>query len=173
VLVYDTVEQYLDDYLWQIKRLAYTQSLYERDFLSRELIFTKAKEQFINFILKKKRSVFEIDEFLKPYETELKDRLERLTSKKFTEDELIVTDQKIKELTNDLKDKEKELKHVKSEFYNAIDPTLKRGITSKKVKTNLFDAGDINEIDGIFIWSGEDVFDKEKEEEEKLVEIEE
>jgi len=165
VLVYEKVEEYLDDYLWQIKRLAFNKSLYDKNFLSKELEFTKAKEQFINFILQKKRTISEIDEFLKPYEIDLKDRLERLTSKKFTKDELISTSEKIKELIKELKEKEKELKHTKSEFDKTKDPTIKRGITSKKVSTNLFNTEDLSEINGIYIWNGEDVFNKEKEEE--------
>jgi len=164
VLIYDTVEQYLDNYQWQLKRLAYNKSLYERNFLLKELEFNKVKEQFINFILLKKRSVNEIDEFIKLYESNIKDRLERLTSKKFTKDELIETSQKIKELIIELKEKEKELKQSKSNFNKIEDPTLKIGISSKKINSNLFDTSDIDEIDGICIWNGEDVIDNNQKE---------
>ena len=163
-MVYDSVEHYLDDYTWQIKRLAYNNSLYERDFLSDELLFNEAKKQFINFILEKTRTTVEIDEFLKPYNSDIKDRLERLTSKKFTSNELTDNIQKIKQLKTDLKNKEAELKHNKKEFDLLKDPTLKRGINSKKVNTNLFDLEDIKEIDGIYIWNA-DYSNEEKIEE--------
>ena len=156
VIVYDSIEQYLDDYKWQLKRLAYNKSLKEKNFIQDDLEFNKAKYDFINFMLLKKRSILEIDEYCKSYVIELKEKLERLTSKKFTKDELISTEKKIKQLTIDLKEKEKELKYNKSEFNKLIDPTIKRGITSKQVTADLFSMDDIKEVDGIYIWNGED-----------------
>jgi len=172
VLVYDSVEQYLEDYKWQLKRIAYYNSLYERNFTSNELIFNKAKKEFINFMLLKKRSVEEVDEFLKPLNTDIKNRLNGLTSKKFTKDELSATSQLIINLTSELKEKEKELKRLKIEFEKTEDPTLKRGISSKKVNNDLFGIDDIKEIDGIYVWDGEDIIIEETniEEEENVEE---
>lgn len=165
VLVYDNIEQYLDDYQWQIKRLAYSRNVYERNSLSTELEFNKAKKEFINFVLLKKRSVKEIDEFLKDFNNDLKDRLERLTSKKFTHDELNQTSENIKQITSELKNKEKELIESKKTFESAKDTTLNRGVSSKKSSSNLFDTSDLSEIDGIYIWNGDDVTEEiEKEE---------
>lgn len=165
VLVYDSVEQYLDDYKWQLKRLEYKKSLYERNYLSKELEFNKAKKKFITFILQKRRTIPEVDIFLNPFDLDVKERLERLTSKKFTKDELsFITPQKILELIKDLKIKEKELKKVKIIFEKAKDPTLERGISSKKSTEDLFDVGDVKEVDGIFIWGGEDIFENEEDE---------
>ncbi len=161
VLVYDSIEQYLDDYKWQVKRLLYNQNLYEKNFLSKELEFNKAKKEFVNFMLVKKRSIEEVDVFLGPFENDTKDRLERLTSKKFTKDELLQTDAKIKELEKDLKTKIKELDTSKKDFERMEDPTLKRGISSKKVIADLFNIDDISMIDGIYVWGGEDVLEEE------------
>jgi hypothetical protein len=160
VLVYENIEQYLDDYKWQVKRLLWKNTEYERDWLSAELLFNRAKEEFINFILLKKRTVEELDGFLKPHKPEIKNRLEGLTAKKFTKDELISTKEKIRELEKDLKLKEKELVKNKTAFDKTKDPTLARGIGSKKNATDLFDSGDLSEIDGIVIWNGEDPYDK-------------
>jgi len=160
VLVYENVEQYLDDYKWQVKRLLWKNTEYERNWLSTELIFNRAKEEFINFILLKKRTVDELDKFLKPYQPEIKGRLEGLTSKKFTKDELIATKEKIKELERDLKAKEKDLIKAKAGFDKLKDPTLARGVGSKKNTVDLFDAEDLTEINGVVIWDGEDPFDK-------------
>ena len=163
VLVYDSIEQYLDDYKWQLLRLDYHNKLYERDFLSGELEFNKAKKEFITFVLAKRRTVQELDLFLKPYDSGLTERLERLTSKKFTKDELTATTAKINELERDLKAKERELKKSKTTFDKAKDPTLVRGVSSKKTSADLFDIEDVNEIDGIYVWGGEDIFEKEEE----------
>jgi hypothetical protein len=160
VLVYQNIEQYLDDYKWQVKRLLWKNTEWERNWLSNELIFNRAKEEFINFILLKKRTVEELDQFLKPYQPEIKSRLEGLTSKKFTKDELIATKEKIKELEKDLKLKEKDLIKAKAAFEKMKDPTLARGVSSKKNAVSLFDSEDLTEVNGILIWDGEDPYDK-------------
>jgi DNA gyrase/topoisomerase IV subunit A len=162
VLVYDSIEQYLDDYKWQVKRLLWKNTEYERDWLSSELLFNQAKEQFINFVLIKKRAVSELDEFLKPYASELKSRLEGLTAKKFTKDELVSTKEKIKELEKNLKTKDKDLIKTKIDFEKMKDPTLERGVSSKRTAIDLFDTEDFEEINGIMVWDGEDPFDKEE-----------
>ena len=173
VLVYDSIEQYLDDYKWQIKRLLWKNTEWERNWISEELIFNKAKEELINFIILKKRTVEEIDEFLTPYNKEIKIRLEGLTSKKFTKNELILTKDKIKELEVNLKLKEKDLIKVKKDFDLMKDPTLERGISSKKMSVDLFDIEDISEVDGITIWDGGDPFDVEMDEDKKeILEVE-
>ena len=163
VLVYESVEQYLDDYKWQLKRLDWKNKEWERNWTSTELIFNKAKEQFINFILLKKRTVTEIDQFLKPFTPDIKSRLESLTSKKFTKDELTATKEKIKELEKELKIREKELIKAKSLFDKTIDPTIARGVGSKKTDVNLFDTEDLEEVNGIVVWNGEDPFDNKDE----------
>jgi len=165
VLVYDSVEQYLDDYKWQILRLDYHKLLYERNFLSEELEFNKAKKEFITFVLAKRRTVQELDLFLRPYSSSVKERLERLTSKKFTSDELKATTLKIVELIRDLKVKERELNKSKATFEKAIDPTIKRGVDSRKTSADLFNVDDVKEIDGIYVWGGEDIAEKDESEE--------
>jgi len=162
VLVYNTVEEYLKDYKWQLKRLAYQNSKWERNYISGELEFNIVKRDFIRFILLKQRTVEEIDEFLKPYNSIIKNRIERLTSKKFTKDELSLTLEKIQELTAELKKKERELKRNKQIFERAKDPTTKRGIRSKRSRGNLFEE-ELEQINGIQIWDGEDINEEDNE----------
>ena len=164
VLTYDSVEQYLEDYKWQVVRLKLKNTEYERNQLDFELRFNYAKELFIDFILKKKRNDYEITDWLKKYDKEICDRLERMTARKFTIDELLVTVNVIKVLTKDLKDKEKELKEAQGAFDKYPDPTLSRGIGSKKNIVNLFETDDITEDkEGITIWDGQDVYDEKVE----------
>jgi len=163
VLVYDNIEQYLEDYRWQVSRLKFRNIEYEKDKLKFDLEFSEAKKLFIEFILSKKRTNKEIDIFLKVYRKEMRERLERMTARKFTKDEIILTRQEIIELTKSLSGKLKELNIIRKEFENTLDPTIKRGIGSKKTNVNLFDTEDIEETeDGIMIWNGEDVFDEKE-----------
>jgi seryl-tRNA synthetase len=135
--------------------------LYQRDKLSFELKFNYAKELFIKFILEKKRNNKEIDVWLKDYDKEISERLERMTSRKFTTDELEETKIAIAQLIKDLKEKEIELKESQKHFDKYPDPTIARGISSKKNTVNLFEVDDISENkEGIIIWDGNDIFDK-------------
>lgn len=160
VLSYDSVEDYLEDYKWQICRLRLKNTLFERDKLSFELKFNIAKEKFIVFMLQKQRTIDEVDTWLKPHEKEISSRLENMTAKKFTKDELTATREKIKVLTQELKDKEKELKEAQKAFDNYPDPTIARGVVSQKHSVNLFDTDDVEIINDIAVWSGEDVYDE-------------
>lgn len=165
VLTYDSIEQYLEDYKWQLARLKYNDTLFKKNKLSFDLNFNIAKELFIKFMLEKQRSVEEVDKWLKPYDKEIVSRLESMTAKKFTKDELIVTREKIKTLTQELREKEKELKETKNIFDKYPDPTISRGIGSKKNTVNLFETSDIEIIDQITVWDGQDVYDEKGENE--------
>jgi len=166
VLVYERIEDYLEDYKWQLLRLDYKNKEYQKNWTSDELEFNRAKKLFITFILQTKRTVKEIDELLKPYNDGIKDRLESMTSKRFTKDELAKTAERIKELEAALRLAEKALKESQKLFESTPDPTKSRGIASKKMTTDLFDAEDISEVNGITIWDGEDLFEKVIKEED-------
>lgn len=164
VLVYENVEQYLSDYKWQMMRLKHKHTEYERDTLKNNLLFNEAKKLFIEFILEKKRTNDSISTFLKKYPKHIKTRLEALTARKFTKDELIATDKLIKELKKLIVGKLKEFNAIEKIWNKTIDPTIERGIGSKKIAVDLFATEDIEEDkDGIVIWNGEDVFEEEKE----------
>lgn len=164
VLVYQNIEQYLTDYKWQISRLKYRNTEYEHLKLKFDLEFAEAKKLFIEFILEKKRTNLEIDEFLKSYHKELRSRLEGLTTRKFTKDELTATVIEIKDLIERLKNKLKDFNAAKKDFESLVDPTQERGVNSKKIAVNLFDTEDtVESIDGITIWSGDDIYYNEDE----------
>jgi len=166
-LIYDSVEQYLEDYKWQVARLNCKNLEYEQTKLNFDLRFNIAKELFISFILVKKRSVSEIDEWYKTYDKDVAERLERMTTKKFTIDELKETRHIIIELTKALKDKKIEHKSAEVEFAKYEDPTLKRGIVSRKNAVSLFESDDMEMLDGVMVWNGGDVYDNDTKEEDE------
>jgi len=155
VIVYKNVNQYLEDFKWQIIKLNYYDSEYNRNWVNTELEFNKIKKVFIEFILDKKRSVEEIDTFLQTYSSDFKSRLESLTAKKFTKDELKITINKINELTKELKVLNKLYKESKAKFESAVDPTLGKSFSSAK-SNDLFDVSDLSEDNGIIVWDGSD-----------------
>lgn len=163
VLVYSNIEQYLDDYKWQVIRLKFQNTQWEHENLKFDLEFNETKKLFIEFILSKKRTDAEIDTFLHKYSREIKSKLESLTSRKFTLNEIEATKKLIEELKNSLKLKHKEFLEVKKIFENTPDPTLSRSVNSggNVNVVSLFETDDISEsIDGIAIWNGEDAYDE-------------
>jgi len=164
VLVYKEIEDYLDDYKWCLKRLEYYHTQYEKNILTNELAFNKAKKLYIEFILEKKRTNDEIDKFIKTnkFESNVIERLERMTSRKFTKDELEFTNKEIKRFTDELNQKTKDFFKIETAFKKLKDPTLKRGITSKANNVNLFSVDDIEVINGITVWNGMDVIEEEQ-----------
>lgn len=170
VLVYDNIEQYLDDYKWQILRLDFKNKEWQKETLRFSLEFNEAKKLFIEFILQKKRSDEEVTAFLKQFSPSVRTKLESLTARKFTSTELAFVKEEIKRLTKENATKLKELNAARKAFEAVPDPTTERGIGSKKNITDLFDTDDIEETsDGIVIWDGDDVY----EEEQKELEIDE
>lgn len=165
VLVYDNVEQYLEDYKWQVLRLKYKNTEFERNTLRFDLSFNEVKKLFIEFVLLQKRSDAEFDSFMKDYPKNIRVKLDSMTSRRFTKDELILTDIKIKELKRELSGKLKEFNSIEKLFNKTIDPTIVRGVGSKKTTASLFETDDVDEIDGIMIWNGEDVFEDAAESE--------
>ncbi len=163
VLVYDKIEEYLDDYQWQLLRLDARNKEYQRNWTSVELRFNEAKKLFITFILQKKRTVAEIDQWLKVYDKRIRTKLEGLTAKKFTSDELTSVATLIKEFTKTLRIQQKEYKKAQDLFNKTLDPTLQRGVSSKKSTVDLFDTDDLNEYQGITIWEGDDIYDKRED----------
>jgi DNA topoisomerase-2 len=162
VLVYDSVEQYLTDYKYQVKRLEHKNAEYELKKLKFDLGYNEAKKLFIEFVLKQKRTNDELSENLKLYNPEFSERLERLTSRKFTKDELEATKIEIANMTKLLRTKEKEFATLDAKFQKLVDPTLERGVKSNKSTIDLFETEDMVEIDGVTVWTG----DAEDEEEE-------
>jgi DNA gyrase/topoisomerase IV subunit A len=56
VLVYDSIEEYLNDWQWQIKRLHYFNNKYEKEYIEREILYNEYKRSFIIFITKQKKN---------------------------------------------------------------------------------------------------------------------
>lgn len=166
VIEYDNIQQYLDDWKWQKARLDYTHTEYLINTLKSDINFNEYKEKFIEFMISKKRTVDEIDEFYKHInDSEVVDKLDKLTAKKFTNTELEKTRLEVIKLKEEFKQLNISFEHFTNVYNNYIDPTTLKTKDSKKSSMSLFDISDIEEIDGIMVWNGEDqVFDSELDE---------
>jgi len=175
VIVYESIEQYLEDYKYQVERLKLNSAQHLCDKTNNELEYEKAKKEFIKFMITKKRINDEIDEYFKKLNSDNKqiieeiqtsniEKLERLTSRKFTLDEIKTCEKNIIDLTMDLKVRKADVSKLKKEFEKLIDPTIKRGITSKK-SNSLFE-GEVDEFNGIEVWGGDEIIEVEGTESE-------
>lgn len=158
VLVYDRIEDYLDDFKWHQLLLKKTDLEYKKNWTSNEMQYNIAKKSFLEFILEKKRTILEIDGFLDKFPL-FKSRLESLTSKKFSKDELKNVEELIKKYIKEIKSLESELNKAIKNLNKNVDPSLVRGGQSKK-SSDLLESVEFEELDGIEVWNGEDIFEE-------------
>jgi DNA gyrase/topoisomerase IV subunit A len=166
VLEYDSIEEYLEDFIVHKEKTILKR--YERDllYLTDELEFLEAKLKFLIFMQEKKRVTEEVLEFLSVHKREISRRLESISLVKLTKEEIIKTKEEINSIKSDIKNKNTEIKNqrVKVKVVEKENSLIRK--TTKSKATSLL--GDLNEEyhDGIKI------FDPEKEIIEELEETE-
>jgi hypothetical protein len=173
VLEYERVEDYITDYRYRLADLRVKRLTHFRDINSEELIFQTCKEKYLMFMIeKKKKGAYdesEIEEFLKGLTAkvapELKDtilrRLNAILLRSLTEQELVATRIKIKDLVAGLKLQEKDLTEAIKVFESMEDTSMKRATQNRSHSiTNLFI--DEEEIDGIEVFNNNTSYESEK-----------
>jgi DNA gyrase/topoisomerase IV subunit A len=158
VLVYDRVEDYLNDFQYRLAELYTKRALHYFTVTSDELDFQRAKKLFLEFMLAKKRTDAEVDEFLNQFNTNISRRLDGISLRKLTTEEVKRTIDKIKELEREKAKLEKEYNKLQTAFNKMVDPTTKRGTVNKQMSSfDLFDESDLSEYDGISIFKADEI----------------
>lgn len=173
VLEYDRIEDYITDYRYRLADLRVRRLTHFRNINSEELIFQTCKEKYLLFMIeKKKKGAYddsEIEEFLKnltaKVQADIKDtilrRLNAILLRSLTEQELVSTRAKIKELTIELARQEKELAEAIKVFESMEDTSLKRATQNRSNSiTDLF--AEEEEIDGIEVFSNNSKYESEE-----------
>lgn len=155
VLVYKKIEDYLDDYQYRIAELSMRRSEYYFNQTSNELEFQIAKMKYLNYMIKQKRTDSDVLKFISKFNKKIINRLDLLSLRKLTDDEIKRTDLKIKELTKQKTSEEKLYIKYTNKFNKMLDPTIKRGVKSKKSNIDLFNDSDLGEYDGIEIFKAD------------------
>jgi hypothetical protein len=164
VIQYNRIEDYLDDFKFRIAEINYKTCEYELDKISYELEYNDAKKLYLEFMLMPgKKTDSEIDIFLKKFTDKIASRLSNILLMKLSKEELQRTIEKIKLLKEDKNKKIKETKETKTIFENLSDISLTRGTKNKMVKDLL---EDVESIDGIEFFNGEDIDIPEYDEKE-------
>lgn len=155
VLVYERVEDYLDDFQYRIAELKYRSSEHYFNITSHELAFQKAKKEYLEFMIAAKRKDTEIDKFLEKFEKKISTRLDAIRLRFLSAEEVTRTVQKIKELEAEKIKLYKAFQILLKKFEKLTDPTITRSQKSSKNRaTDLFDDSDFEEYDGISIFNG-------------------
>jgi DNA gyrase/topoisomerase IV subunit A len=168
VLEYDSIEEYLEDFIVHKEKTILKR--YERDllYLTDELEFLEAKLKFLIFMQEKKRVTEEVLEFLSAYKREISRRLESISLVKLTKEEIIKTKEEINSIKSDIKNKNTEIKNqrVKVKAVEKENSLIRK--TTKSKATSLL--GDLKEEyhDGIKIFDPEKEIIEELEEETEL-----
>jgi DNA gyrase/topoisomerase IV subunit A len=153
VLVYDKIEDYLDDFRYRISELNWRKSEYYFNVTSDELDFQIAKKKYLEFMLKQKHTDLQITKFLSIFPKKIANKLDAIRLRKLSSEELKRTDKKIKELQRTKNKQLKEKTKLFKAFHKLTDPTKNKGTQNRKTKNiNLFDESDFGEIDGIEVF---------------------
>lgn len=171
VLVYDRLEDYFDDLKYRQKEIEVKRC---RHFLSvdeSELEYNKAKKKYLEFMIAKKRTEKEVEDFLKKFEQKIAARLDGILLKRLNENEIKRVEELIDKLTKEIKDYKASLKELEKEFSKMEDTAKKRGVSNKAVK-DLFE--DIEIVDGIEVFKGDnkEVTDEDEEFDPSSLELE-
>lgn len=165
VLVYEKIEDYLDDFKYRLKELELRRQEYFLGISSFELLFQKAKLEYLKFMSVKKRTESEILDFFNKYDNKISDRLDAIKLRKLSDDEIKRVISKIKELEKEKKRLEKLVTKLNKEFVKLVDPTIQRKTENKSNLGDLFDDSDFEDYDGIEIFGNE----KETEKTEEMI----
>jgi hypothetical protein len=128
----------------------------------RELEFLEAKLKFLIFMSQKKRNNDEIVEFLKQFETWIKNRLESIQLIKLSSTEIEITKKKIEEAKQKAKDIRKAIKEQEIKVKKIAKEWAR--VSKKSIKqSSLISGGDEGTFNGIQIWNPEEYLEKEVE----------
>lgn len=162
VIVYEKIEDYLDDFKYRLKELELRKQEYNLDTTNFELEFQRAKLEYLKFMSVKKRKEDEILKFFSKYSQRISNRLDGIKLRKLSNDEIKRVQDKIKELEKEKEGLDKLVNKLRKEFEKLEDPTIKRKTENKTKTGDLFDDSDFEDYDGI------EIFGNSNEDEEEL-----
>lgn len=172
VVEYETIHEYLDQFRVHKEEVLYKRVLKDIHYNDRELEFQEAKLKFLVFMQAKKRLDAEIVEFLKGFDTWIKNRLEAIALVKLSEKEIEATKNKIAELKKIGADLKKALK-AQSDKWNKIRKEWESSTKSKPKQSTLVAETSGSSFNGIEIWNPEEAIISEEIEGEVETEEEE
>ena len=162
VMEYTSVEEYLDQFRVHMEEVLLKRLIKDGFYNDRELEFLEAKLKFLIFMSQKKRTNEEIIEFLKPFQTWIKNRLEAIPLIKLSSNEIEITKQKILEAKQKAKDIKKAIKEQEIKWKKIAKEWSRVSKKSIKKSSLLMDS-ESGSFNGIQIWNPDEYLEKEQE----------
>lgn len=157
VIVYDKIEDYINDYKWRIAWIDWKSNEHFLNVNTSELEYQRAKLEYLEFMLETKRTDSAISKFLGKFPKTIGQRLDKIILRKLSTNEITSTKKEIGRLEKEVEKLIKTTNSTKMKFQKMEDPTIKRGLKqSKKQNINLFDDSDFDNYEGIEVFSAEE-----------------
>lgn len=155
VIEYEDLIDYLNEFKAHREFVRLQKSIHDFGVYTEELEFLRAKLEYLKFMLAKKRTESEIDEYLSVYNSRIKGRLERILLKDLSQESIKRTEVAIKEMEKKLAD-EKKTRDALEKSHEALKASLpQRSKSTRNRSVDLF-IGEENEIDGIEVFNDEE-----------------
>ena len=162
VLEYASIEEYLDQFRVHMEEVLLKRLVRDAFYNERELEFLEAKLKFLVFMSQKKRDNDEIIDFLKQFETWIRNRLESIQLIKLSTNEIEITKRKIEEAKQRAKDIKKLIKEQEVKV-NKISKEWVRNTKGTVKKSSLLMDSQGGSFNGIQIWNPDEYLEKEQE----------
>jgi DNA gyrase/topoisomerase IV subunit A len=162
VLEYASIEEYLDQFRVHMEEVLLKRLVRDAFYNERELEFLEAKLKFLVFMSQKKRDNDEIIDFLKQFETWIRNRLESIQLIKLSTNEIEITKRKIEEAKQRAKDIKKLIKEQEVKV-NKISKDWARNTKGTVKKSSLLMDSQGGSFNGIQIWNPDEYLEKEQE----------
>jgi hypothetical protein len=165
VVEYTDIADYLTDYKLHREHVRLEQCEYDLVVFDERLEFYKAKLKYLKFMIAKKRTDGEIETFLTQFIQTIKTKLEGIPLKDLSPQTITKTEEKIKEITNNVKETTVLNKTILKNIIE-LEKTVGKSTTTKtKASINLMDE-DSDDIDGIERFNSRS-YDKDEETEDE------
>lgn len=164
VIEYNSIDDYLNEFRVHREKVRLDKSIYDLNKFNEELNFLESKVEYLKFMVTKKRTESEIDDFLSKYTSKTKSRLERTLLRDLCIEVVNKTILEISEIKNKIKEGQKIVTSLTVSHRKLFDDTILVGNRVKNSRSvDVFYDEDDNEIDGIEVFK--------LDEEEEAVEI--
>jgi hypothetical protein len=154
VIQYNRIEDYLTDFKYRIAEINLKRAEYFFNETVFDIEFNKGKKLYLEFMLATKRTESEITKFLNKFNKNIASRLDGIMLRHLSDEELKRTADKIIELEKLKIEREAVVKDLSKIFKGMTDVSISRGTKNKGTKDLL---EDLDNIDGIDVYKGEDI----------------
>lgn len=154
VMEFSSVKEYLDHFKGHLEFVKLRRLVKDLADFSRELTFLESKLKFLNFMIAKKRTNKEIEDFLSQFENWISSRLQKIEIVKLNTEHIRQTEIDIKEFKKNIEETKKKVKEQEKIYKEEMKKIAKEKKGKQtKIMSSLFE---VTQMDGIEIFQVEE-----------------